>query len=138
MNKALCLSALLILGIAAGCGRTPENACPLDPPTPIGQATEPSDPLTGQSVAPSVRDWPVVAIREPPPQVGSPVTILVKTDDADPPAATAPEAAQTPPASEPDQAPPSAAARIDNDNFDLIEAMLSQYRPKHETKSDQE
>jgi len=67
MNKALCLPTLLILAITAGCGRTPENACPLDPLTSIGQATEPSDPAAGQSVAPSVRDWPVVAIREPPP-----------------------------------------------------------------------
>ncbi len=126
MNKTLWLSALLILAPAGGCGRTPETGGLPEQQTPIGQAAESPAPVADQPAAP-----PAVVVPELATAVASPVTIQADAE-ANPPSAAVPTVAETLPDSDQPNAQPQAAPRVENDNFDLIEAMLSQYQPKRE------
>jgi hypothetical protein len=126
MNMKLWLSALLILAPAGGCSRTPETVGSPEQQTPIGQAAELPDPAADQPAAP-----PAVVLPELSAAVESPDTIQAEAD-ANPPSAAVPTIAETLPDGDQPNAQPQAAPRAESDNFDLIEAMLSQYEPKRE------
>lgn len=136
MNRALCRTTLLLFILAAGCGPTSETAGPLTPPTPIGPAVQEPGVIASQPVAPPVDALPHVAVAQPQGEVASPdpaPTVTVAT----PPAVVQPETVATPPGTERTDDQQPTAAHTGNDNFDLIEAMLSQYKPKDAAKPNQ-